>query len=58
MEELLVLLGALIAVNTMYLMFIHSTLTDIREELERRNDKEWKNILLWVEENLNLILVN
>lgn len=58
MEELLVLLGALIAVSTMYLMFIHSALTDIREELERRNDKEWKNILLWVEENLNLILVN
>jgi hypothetical protein len=40
MEELLVLLGALIAVSTMYLMFIHSALTDIREELERRNDKE------------------
>lgn len=40
MEKLLVLLGALIAVSAMYLMFIHSTLTDIREELERRNDKE------------------
>lgn len=58
MEELFVLIGALIAVSTIYLMFIHSDLTDIREELERRNDKEWKNVLLWVEENSNLILVN
>ena len=40
MEELFVLIGALIAVSTIYLMFIHSDLTDIREELERRNDKE------------------